>query len=142
MAEPYAYNSYQCTGNLGADPEVRFTTSGARIAEMRIAVYAGKDRNGEARSAWLTVKGFGNIAEWIADNLCKGDRIAITEGQLDEETWQDKASGAKRSKVIVKAWKIVKLIRDSPVGVTPYTERPAQDQPDQPSQPNYDDIPF
>jgi single-strand DNA-binding protein len=140
-AEPYAYNSVQCVGNLGADPELRFTSTGGKICEMRIAIYAGKDRTtGEARSAWITVKCFGHAAEWAGDNLLKGDRVAITEGQIDEESWQDRETGKRRSKLIVKAWKMAKVVRSSPVAAVS-TERP-QDQPDQPSQPTYEDIPF
>jgi single-strand DNA-binding protein len=139
-AEPYAYNSVQCVGNLGADPELRFTTSGGKICEMRIAVYAGKYQNGEARSAWITVKCFGHAAEWAGDNLLKGDRVAITEGQIDEESWQDRETSKRRSKLIVKAWKMAKVVRNSPAAAVS-TERP-QDQPAQPSQPTYEDIPF
>ena len=140
-AEPYAYNSVQCVGNLGADPELRFTSTGGKICEMRIAIYAGKDRTtGEARSAWITVKCFGHAAEWAGDNLLKGDRVAITEGQIDEESWQDRETGKRRSKLIVKAWKMAKVVRNSPTAAVS-TERP-QDQPDQPSQPNYDEVPF
>jgi single-strand DNA-binding protein len=140
-AEPYAYNSVQCVGNLGADPELRFTTSGGKICEMRIAVYAGKYQNGKARSAWITVKCFGHAAEWAGDNLLKGDRVAITEGQIDEESWQDRETGKRRSKLIVKAWKMAKVVRNSPAAAVS-TERPSQDQPAQPSQPTYEDIPF
>jgi single-stranded DNA-binding protein len=108
---------------------------------MRIAIYAGKDRTtGEARSAWITVKCFGRAAEWAGDNLLKGDRVAITEGQIDEESWQDRETGKRRSKLIVKAWKMAKVVRNSPTAAVS-TERP-QDQPDQPSQPTYEDIPF
>jgi single-strand DNA-binding protein len=139
-AEPYAYNSVQCVGNLGADPELRFTTSGGKICEMRIAVYAGKYQNGKARSAWITVKCFGHAAEWAGDNLLKGDRVAITEGQIDEESWQDRETSKRRSKLIVKAWKMAKVVRNSPAAAVS-TERP-QDQPAQPSQPTYEDIPF
>ena len=139
-AEPYAYNSVQCVGNLGADPELRFTASGGKICEMRIAVYAGKDQSGESRSAWITVKCFGHAAEWAGDNLLKGDRVAITEGQIDEESWQDRETGKRRSKLIVKAWKMAKAVRNSPAAAVS-TERP-QDQPAQPSQPTYEDIPF
>jgi single-stranded DNA-binding protein len=108
---------------------------------MRIAVYAGKDQSGESRSAWITVKCFGRAAEWAGDNLLKGDRVAITEGQIDEESWQDRETGKRRSKLIVKAWKMAKVVRNSPAAAVS-TERPSQDQPAQPSQPTYEDIPF
>lgn len=127
-AEGTAYNSVQLIGNLGADPEVRFFESGSRIAECRIAVYAGKDKStGEPKpSMWFTVKAWNAAADELM-NLRKGDRLQVAEGQLSQDSWQDKESGKTRTKDYVLAWKVAKVVRSGNGGNT---------------QANYDDIDF
>lgn len=130
-AEQTAYNSVQLIGNLGADPEVKFLSSGSRIAECRIAVYAGKDKTtGEPKPPmWFTVKAWNACADELM-NFRKGDRLQVLEGQLSQDTWQDRETGAKRSKDYVLAWKVAKIER-----------QPREAQPPVDST-NYDEIPF
>ena len=111
-AEATAYNSVQLIGNLGADPDVKFLTSGSRVAECRIAVYAGKDKStGEAKpSYWFTVKAWNAAADELM-NFRKGDRLQVVEGNLAQDTWKDRETGANRSKDYVLAWKVAKVER-------------------------------
>jgi len=132
-AEGAAYNSVQLIGNLGADPEVKFFESGSRVAECRIAVYNGKDKaTGEPKpSMWFTVKAWNACADDLM-NFRKGDRLQVVEGQLSQDSWQDRETGAKRSKDYVLAWKVAKIDRQQP--------REAQSSPAEPI--DYDAIPF
>ena len=129
-SENEAYNQVRLIGNLGADPEMKFFESGSRVAEIRIAVYNGKDKStGEAKpSMWFTVKAWNDTADVIANDFRKGDRIAITQGQLAQDTWQDRDTGKARTKDYVLAWEVEKIER-----------KPRQDAPEPAS---YDDIPF
>jgi single-strand DNA-binding protein len=70
-------------GNLGADPEVRFTQKGGELAQVRVAVNSRvRDVDGEwsDHTDWIRVRGMGGIAN-VLKRAAKGDRIAVI-GQL------------------------------------------------------------
>ena len=134
-AEQEDYNQVKLIGNLGADPEVRFFESGSRVAEIRIAVYNGKDKaTGEVKpSMWFTVKAWNDAADVITNGFRKGDRIRIVRGQLAQDSWQDRETGKGRTKDYVLAWEVEKIERQDS------TARPNVEEPEPV---NYDDIPF
>lgn len=80
-------------GNLGRDPEVRYSPSGAAIANVTIATSEGwKDKQtGEMqeRTEWHRVVFFSRLAEIAGEYLRKGSQIYI-EGRLQTRKWQDK----------------------------------------------------
>lgn len=80
-------------GNLGADPETRYTPGGSAVTNVRIATSEGwKDKNtGEMqeRTEWHRVVFFSRLAEIAAQYLRKGSKIFI-EGSLRTNKWQDK----------------------------------------------------
>ena len=88
-------------GNLTRDPELRYTQSGMAICEISVAVNEKRKDNKE-KVNFHEVKSFGNTAEAINKFFSKGARIYI-EGRLDQERWQDKDTGANRSKTTVIA---------------------------------------
>lgn len=77
-------------GNLGADPDVRYTPSGDAMANVRIATTdTWKDRNtGERqeRTEWHNVVFFGKIAEIVKQYLRKGSKVYV-EGKLRTRKW-------------------------------------------------------
>jgi single-strand DNA-binding protein len=79
-------------GNLGRDPEVRYTASGSAIANVTIATSdAWKDRQtGEQqeRTEWHRVVFFSRLAEIAAEYLKKGSKVYV-EGRLQTRKWQD-----------------------------------------------------
>jgi len=84
-------------GNLGADPEVRFTQSGAAVANFNIATTERyNDRNGERqeRTEWHRIVMFGRQAEIAKEYLRKGRQVYI-EGRLQTRQWEDQ-QGQKR----------------------------------------------
>jgi single-strand DNA-binding protein len=94
------------TGNLTRDPELRETAGGMAILKMGVAV---NDRRKNAQSGeWEEVPNFfdvivfGKRAESLSRFLNKGSKIAV-EGKLRWSQWDDKDSGAKRSKVEIVA---------------------------------------
>ena len=90
-------NKVILVGNLGADPETRYTPSGAAITSIRIATSeAWKDKQtGEQqeRTEWHRVKFFGRMAEIAGEYLKKGSQVYI-EGKLRTEEWEK--DGIKR----------------------------------------------
>lgn len=84
-------------GNLGADPEVRYTPSGQAVANFRIATSdVWSDKNGERqeRTEWHRIVVWGKSAELCGEYLRKGRSVHI-EGRLQTREWDDK-SGQKR----------------------------------------------
>lgn len=90
-------NKVILVGNLGADPETRYTPGGAAITSIRIATSeAWKDKQtGEQqeRTEWHRVKFFGRLAEIAGEYLKKGSQVYI-EGKLRTEEWEK--DGIKR----------------------------------------------
>ena len=79
-------------GNLGADPEVRFTPGGQAVANFRIATSESwTDKNGQKqeRTEWHRIVVWGKLAELCGEYLKKG-RQCFIEGRLQTREWQDK----------------------------------------------------
>ncbi len=99
-------NRVNITGNLTRDPELRSTGSGMSVLQMGVAV---NDRRKNAQTGewedspnFIDVVMFGTRAESVSRFLSKGSKVAI-EGKLRWSSWEDKTTGAKRSKVEVVA---------------------------------------
>ncbi len=85
-------NKVMIIGNLGKDPEVRYTTSGQAVASFSVATSEKfKNRNGEMeeRTEWHNVVLWGRQAEIAGEYLAKG-RTVFIEGRLQTRKWQDK----------------------------------------------------
>ena len=79
-------------GNLGADPEVRFTPGGQAVANFRIATSESwTDKNGQKqdRTEWHRIVVWGKLAELCGEYLAKG-RQCFVEGRLQTREWTDK----------------------------------------------------
>ncbi len=79
-------------GNLGSDPEVRFTPSGQPVANFRMATNESwNDKNGQQqeRTEWHRIVVWGKMAELCGEYLKKG-RQAYIEGKLQTREWNDK----------------------------------------------------
>lgn len=85
-------------GNLGRDPEIRYTQSGEPIANFSLATSESwNDRNGQRqeRTEWHRVEVFGKTAQVVRDYLSKGRQVYL-EGMVRYEEWTDK-DGNKRN---------------------------------------------
>src|SRR6266498_2239581 len=90
-------------GNLGRDPETRYTTNGDAVTNLRIATTeTWKDKNGEKqeKTEWHTVVLFGRQAEVAGEYLKKGRSVYI-EGRLQTRKYTDKEGVEKYSTEIV-----------------------------------------
>ena len=90
-------------GNLGRDPETRYTTGGDAVTNLRIATTdTWKDKAGEKqeKTEWHTVVLFGRLAEIAGEYLKKGRPVYI-EGRLQTRKWTDKEGVEKYTTEIV-----------------------------------------
>jgi single-strand DNA-binding protein len=99
------YNSVVIVGNAVRDPELRNTSSGTALCNITIAInHKYTTDSGEKRedSTFVDVTLWGRLAEIAGQYLHKGEPVFI-QGRLQTETWDDKQTGAKRSKLKVVA---------------------------------------
>lgn len=85
-------NKVILVGNLGRDPETRYTTSGDAVTNIRLATTdTWKDKSGEKqeRTEWHNIVFYGRQAEIAGEYLKKGRQIYV-EGRLQTRKWQDK----------------------------------------------------
>ncbi|OGP81363.1 MAG: single-stranded DNA-binding protein [Deltaproteobacteria bacterium RBG_16_54_11] len=103
-------NKVILVGNLGADPEVRYSSTGTAVANFRIATsenWTNKEGGKETRTDWHRVVAFGKLGEICAEYLRKGKQVYV-EGKLRTRSWDDK-EGNKRWITEVVAGNIVML---------------------------------
>ncbi len=96
-------NKVMLLGNITRDPEVRYTPKGTAVTDLGLAV--NRIRNGEngeriEETTFVDVTLWGRQAELAGQYLSKGRPVFI-EGRLQLDTWDDKQSGQKRSKLRV-----------------------------------------
>lgn len=88
-------------GNLTRDPEIRYTPKGSAVCDLGLAVnrrYTTESGERQEEVTFLDVVLWGKQAELAGQYLHKGRSVFI-EGRLQMDTWEDKASGQKRSKI-------------------------------------------
>jgi len=103
-------NKVILVGNLGKDPEVRYTPSGQAVANFTIATnenWTDKQGQKQERTEWHRIVVWGKTAELCGEYLSKGRQVYI-EGRLQTRTW-DGPDGQKRSRVEVLAQQMVML---------------------------------
>lgn len=97
-------NKVTLIGNLGADPEVRYTANGSAVANVSLATAESwKDReSGETqeRTEWHRVVFFSRLAEIVGEYLKKGSQVYI-EGRLQTRKWQDRDGNDRYTTEIV-----------------------------------------
>lgn len=85
-------------GNLGADPELRYTQSNMAVATLSVATtekWKDKEGNGQESTEWHRIVVWNKQAENCAKYLAKG-RSVYVEGKLQTRSWDDKQTGQKR----------------------------------------------
>ena len=97
-------NTVTIVGNLGQDPEIRYTASGVPVASFTVAVneiYKGKDGQKVKKVHWFRVTAFQRLAEVAGEYCTKGSKVGV-RGQLQQRTWQD-SEGLNHSIVEIRA---------------------------------------
>jgi single-strand DNA-binding protein len=149
-----SFNKVILLGNLTRDPEVRYTPKGTAVTELGMAVnrvYTAENGEKREETTFVDVTLWGRTAEIAGEYLKKGRPVFI-EGRLQLDTWDDKTSGQKRSKLKVVG-EGLQLIGSRPGGgggggdeeggsSAPRSSRPAPPPKAAASAPDDDEIPF
>jgi single-strand DNA-binding protein len=104
-------NKVQLTGNLGKDPETRYTPQGSAITKFSVASSRSwRTAEGEDRedTEWFNVVAWNKLGEICAQYLQKGSRVYI-EGRLQTRSWEDQQTGQKRYMTEVIATDMIML---------------------------------
>src|SRR5215471_3424671 len=98
-------------GNLGKDPEIKYTPSGTAVAKFSLATNERyKDKSGEwqDRTEWHNIVAWQRLAEIVGEYVKKGNKLYI-EGRLQTSSWDDKESGQKKYRTEIIASDVVLL---------------------------------
>jgi single-strand DNA-binding protein len=98
-----SFNQVTLVGNLTRDPELRYTPGGTAVCDLSLAVnekWKGKDGQMNEEVSFIDCTCWGKTAEVAAKYLSKG-RSCLVSGRLKQDRWDDKTTGAKRSKIHV-----------------------------------------
>ena len=109
-------NKVMIIGNLGGEPEMRFTPNGNPVTSFRVAtnrVYTSPVGERKEETEWFTVVAWGKLAEQCNQFLTKG-RLVYAEGRLRTRTWESQ-DGQKHSRPEVIANRVVFLDRQAGV---------------------------
>ncbi len=90
-------------GNLGSDPEMRYTTTGTAVATLGVATsrsWKDKEGNKQEETEWHRVIVWAQSAEFCSNYLKKGSKVYI-EGRLQTRKWQDQSGNDKYTTEIV-----------------------------------------
>ncbi len=89
------------TGNLTRDPELRTTPNGASVCSFSVAVnrvFRDSSGNQQESVSFIDCSAWGKLGEMIGQYAKKGAGVLVS-GRLDQRSWEDKATGQKRSRV-------------------------------------------
>ncbi len=98
-------------GNLGKDPEVKYTPQGTAIAKFSLATnerYKDKEGNWQDRTEWHNIVAWARLAEICGEYLKKGGKVYI-EGRIQTHSWDDQQSGQKKYMTEIVAQDLVLL---------------------------------
>ena len=116
-------NKIMVIGNLGTDPEMRFTPSGNQVTSFRLAAtrnYTTAEGERRQETEWFTVTTWGKQAETCNQFLAKGRR-AYVEGRLRTSSWEGQ-DGQKRFKTEIIADRVIFLDRPGAAPLPEETE--------------------
>lgn len=146
-------------GNLGKDPELKYTPQGTPVAKFSLATgdrYKDKDGNWQDRTEWHNVTAWGRTAEIVGEYLKKGRQVYI-EGSLRTHSWDDKQTGQKKYMTEVVVNELVLLggrgegagggdvassSRGASAGGNNFDQRPPEPEPAASGPITDEDIPF
>ena len=104
-------NKVILVGNVGQDPEVKYTPSGVPVAKVSLATNERfKDGNDQwqDRTEWHSIVAWQRLAEIVGEYVRKGTKLYI-EGKLQTTSWQDRQSGEKKYRTEIVARDLVLL---------------------------------
>lgn len=104
-------NKVILVGNVGQDPEIKYTASGVPVAKLSLATnerFKNKNDAWQDRTEWHSIVAWQRLAEIVGEYVHKGSKLYI-EGKLQTSTWEDKQNGEKKYRTEIVARDIVLL---------------------------------
>lgn len=104
-------NRVMLIGNLGKDPELRYTTSGVAVATFSLATnesWKDQDGNTQERTEWHNIVAWKKLAEICGEWLKKGKKVYI-EGRIQTRSYDDKNTGTKKYMTEIVAENMIML---------------------------------
>ena len=104
-------NKVILVGNVGQDPEVKYTASGVPVAKVSLATNERfKDRNEQwqDRTEWHSIVAWQRLAEIVGEYVRNGTKLYV-EGKLQTSSWEDQQSGERKHRTEIVARDIVLL---------------------------------
>jgi single-strand DNA-binding protein len=133
-------NRVTIIGNLGSEPEMRYTPSGRPVTSFRVATnwrYTTPEGERKEETEWFSVVAWGRLAEQCNQFLTKG-RLVYVEGRLRLRSWEGQ-DGQRRSRNEIVADRVKFLDRQ---GMAPPGEKAAEGEESESGELEPDDIPF
>ena len=134
-------NKAMLIGNLGKDPEIKYTPEGLAIAKFSIATkeqWKDKDGKKQDKTEWHNIVTFGKLAEICGEYLVKGKQVYI-EGRIQTRSWDDKDGNKKyMTEIVANTMQMLSKADASLKGATVTDENAVVSEP-----PHMDeDVPF
>jgi len=123
-------NKVMLIGNVGSDPEMRYTPNGKAVTSFRMATnyrYIGSDGERKEETEWFRVSVWGKQAESCNQFLSKGRRVYV-EGRLHSRSWEGQ-DGQMRTSLEVSANRVIFLDRAAAVSLAEEGELEPEDLP-------------
>ena len=119
---PRSVNKVILVGNVGKDPEVRYSASGTPVANFSLATNEKfKDRNDQwqERTEWHSIVAWQRLAEIVEEYVAKGSKVYV-EGKLQTTSWEDRQSGERkyRTEIVARQIRFLGKRADAPTAET------------------------
>lgn len=112
-------------GNLGSDPEVRYTQSGTAVANFNIATtekWKGQDGQMQEQTEWHRIVAFARLGEICGEYLSKGSKVYI-EGRIQTRKWEDRDGNSRyTTEIVAKEMKMLDA-KGASSGTTDYSKQ-------------------
>src|SRR5260370_15936168 len=98
-------NKVILVGNVGKDPEIKYTPSGIPVGKFSLATNERfKDKNGEfqKRTEWHNIVAWQRLAEIVGEYVSKGSKLYV-EGKIQTSSWEDRQSGERKYRTEIVA---------------------------------------
>ena len=124
--------SITVVGNMTDDPTLRFTPSGAAVANFTVASTPrtfdkARNEHVDGETLFMRCTAWRDLAENVAESLTKGDRVVV-QGRLVSRSWEDKDTGAKRTAFELQVDEVGPSLRYATAKVTKATGQRVQDR--------------
>lgn len=122
-------NKVMVIGNLGRDPEMRYTPSGRPVTTFSVATsrsWHSADGERHEETEWFNVVAWGSLAEICNQHLRKGQQIYV-EGRLQTRRWED-SEGNKHFTTELVAKEMIMLSDRRDINTSTYTSKPAENE--------------